>query len=211
MEAGTLLFCKDCEFTNHGPQYLKLIGITFSVFNFLLHPSIFLLSLPPSPLCELALDILHSPLIPENSEAEDKLALLIRRCSEFCLPAPPLTEHWSEDKSLDVRMVYVYRYIRKHYNEPLTLDLLANLVTYNPVYLSNKFTKIFKVSPLRFLQSVRIKKAQELLTDTKLSVCDIGKAVGYLTPSQFCIVFKKNVSLTPYQFRINSQLKKINN
>jgi AraC-like DNA-binding protein len=103
---------------------------------------------------------------------------------------------------LDSRLLIVNRYIRQHYAEPLTLDTLAALIGCNPVYLSNMYSKVFHISPMKYLQSVRMSKSLELLTETDLSITEISNAVGYVTVSQFGTIFKRYYRITPYEYRI---------
>ncbi len=105
-------------------------------------------------------------------------------------------------KKFDIRLLLIHRYIRKNYNKPLTLSYLASLIKSNPVYLSNTFSKVFRISPMKFLQSVRMKKALEFL-NTNMSVKNVAHAIGYISTSQFSEVFKRYYKQTPQEYRKN--------
>ena len=56
-------------------------------------------------------------------------------------------------------------------------------------------------SPQEFLISYRMSKAAELLKLTKLSIADIGNAVGYPNQLHFSRAFKNVYSISPRQWR----------
>lgn len=110
---------------------------------------------------------------------------------------------------IDQRLILVNRFIRKHYNEPLTLQLLAEIIQCNPVYLSNTFSRVFKMPPMRFLQNYRMKKARQFLLETNLTVYEVAEKIGYFSCSQFNEIFKKHYDLTPDQYRLKHHLTKL--
>ncbi|CAM4527953.1 helix-turn-helix transcriptional regulator [Paenibacillus xylanexedens] len=109
----------------------------------------------------------------------------------------------TKNGKIDKRLIFVNRYIREHYKEPLTLQLLSELIKCNPIYLSNTYSRVFKIPPMRFLQVYRMKKAQQFLLETNLSICEVAEMIGYVSYSQFNEIFKKYYNVTPGQYRIN--------
>lgn len=103
-------------------------------------------------------------------------------------------------KKIDARLLLVHRHIRNNYCKPLTLKGLADLINSNPVYLSNTFSKVFRISPMKFLQSVRMKKALEFL-NTDLPIKNIASFIGYISTSQFTDIFKRYYGQTPQEYR----------
>lgn len=95
----------------------------------------------------------------------------------------------------------VEQYIRMHYKEDLTLNLLADLVYLNPNYLSNMFAQATGCTLNKYIKQIRMEKAQELLLNTNMKVTDISQAVGYPNTSYFCKTFQKLFGTTPEQFR----------
>ena len=67
------------------------------------------------------------------------------------------------------------------------------------------FSKMFKESTgenfIEYLTNVRIEKAKELLNNTDYSMKEIGIMVGYADPNYFSRTFKKNVGVTPTEYR----------
>jgi YesN/AraC family two-component response regulator len=109
---------------------------------------------------------------------------------------------------IDSRLIWIHRIIRNQYQQQLTLDILADKLQCNPVYLSNTYSKVFKYSPMKHLQIVRIIKSQQLLVETDLPINEITQSVGYISKSQFASYFKKHVGVTPSEYRRNMMIGK---
>jgi len=101
---------------------------------------------------------------------------------------------------IDPRLIQVNRYIRKNYNSTLSLQELAKLAGVHPTYLSNTYSKVFKVSPIYFVNQLRMKKAKELLGQP-LTLNKIASILGYNSLSQFSSIFKRFFQKTPTQYR----------
>ncbi|WP_448212697.1 helix-turn-helix domain-containing protein [Colwellia sp. MEBiC06753] len=54
------------------------------------------------------------------------------------------------------------------------------------------------------LLSSKMKAAENLLTDSKLSVTDISNRLGYSEQSAFCRAFKRNAGISPREFRVKN-------
>ncbi|TNJ64361.1 helix-turn-helix transcriptional regulator [Paenibacillus hemerocallicola] len=104
---------------------------------------------------------------------------------------------------IDSRLITVNRYIRNNYMRPLTLQYLADLVRSNPVYLCNSYSKVFRVSPIKYLQNLKMAKAQEWLVSTDFTIGVIAEQLGYISQSQFGDLFKRYFGITPTQYRRN--------
>ena len=67
------------------------------------------------------------------------------------------------------------------------------------------FRKIFKdytgYAPAKYFQELKIKKAKEMLQKTSLSIKEISFKLGYTSSEHFFSLFKKNVGMTPTEFR----------
>ena len=92
-------------------------------------------------------------------------------------------------------------YIEGHYAEELTLAKLASMFNFSYYYLSAYFGTHYKKSFTEYLNSVRIKKAQQLLHERSLPVAEVSVKVGYTDNSYFSRVFKKYVGVTPTDYR----------
>lgn len=95
----------------------------------------------------------------------------------------------------------VMEYLKIHYQEPLSLDTLSQLVGYTPQYLSSLFSDEVGMSIQLFLQRMRIEEACRLLATTHLSTAEVAEAVGYQDTRHFSKIFRKYQSVSPREFR----------
>ena len=113
-----------------------------------------------------------------------------------------VTAEFEREQNASNYAVYqVEQYIRLHYGEDLTLNLLADMVYLNPNYLSNIFAQVTGCTLNKYIKQVRMEKAQELLLNTNMKVTDISQTVGYPNTSYFCKTFQKLFGTTPERFR----------
>jgi two-component system response regulator YesN len=92
-------------------------------------------------------------------------------------------------------------YIKNNYSKPLSLDEVSYMVNISPYY----FSKIFKEGTgenfIEYLTNIRIEKAKELLSNSDYSMKEICVMVGYSDPNYFSRSFKKNVGVTPTEYK----------
>jgi AraC family transcriptional regulator len=85
--------------------------------------------------------------------------------------------------------------------EEIRLSELAALVNLSRFHFCTAFRQATGCTPHEWLVNERIKRARKLLADPALHVTDIALAVGYGTPSSFTASFRKQVGMTPTDFR----------
>ena len=93
------------------------------------------------------------------------------------------------------------RYIHSAYNQSLSIPDLAAMENLSNSRYIVVFEKHTGLSPSAYITSLRIKTAKELLLSTDMSVKQVGLSVGYSDPQFFSRVFKKQVGLTPLEFK----------
>lgn len=92
-------------------------------------------------------------------------------------------------------------YIAAHFNEPVTLQLLADKVGLNPNYLSTLFKKETEETLRDYLTRFRIEVAQSLLIRTEYSYSQIASSLTFCSQSHFTKVFREKTGYTPKQYR----------
>lgn len=88
-----------------------------------------------------------------------------------------------------------------NYMNKLTLKKLSDYLHVSESYLSKLFKSETGIGFTQYLNEIRIKHSQELLTSTKMSIVEIALYVGYEDQSYFTKVFKKQVGITPKKYR----------
>lgn len=92
-------------------------------------------------------------------------------------------------------------YIRTYYNRDFSLDELAAAVNLSPYHFIRVFKAETEKTPFEYLLEVKIEKAKELLESNNKKITEIGLACGFSNPSHFSRVFKKNVGISPTDYR----------
>lgn len=92
-------------------------------------------------------------------------------------------------------------YIHGHYDEDLSLQLCADLVSLNTFQLSRMFKKIKGVNFVDYVIDYRVGIAKELLANPELKVLDISDKLRYGSVKSFIRLFKKVTGLTPGSYR----------
>jgi len=94
-----------------------------------------------------------------------------------------------------------------YYNQPLnnipTVQYFANKLGLTPNYLGDIIKHFTKKSPLENIHEFVIKKAKELLEKrSDLNNTEIAYELGFEYPNYFAKFFKKQVNLTPKEYRL---------
>ncbi|MBB6479217.1 response regulator [Spirochaeta isovalerica] len=93
-------------------------------------------------------------------------------------------------------------YIDSHFADPdICLHSVAEHVNASPNHFSTVYSQETGRSFIEYLTSVRIGKAKYLLRNTELRSSDIAYEAGFNDPHYFSFIFKKNVGLSPRDFR----------
>jgi AraC-like DNA-binding protein len=104
------------------------------------------------------------------------------------------------------RISYVIKFIRENLTEDLSIELLSE-----KVYMSeSNFYRTFKhelgSSPNDFIIEDRLKVAESLLRNPRMSVKEAYLASGFNSFSYFCRIFKKKKNLSPTEFKEKSNI-----
>jgi two-component system response regulator YesN len=93
-------------------------------------------------------------------------------------------------------------YINQNYSDDtLSLQKLADHLYISACYLSMIFKKEADETFLKYLVRVRLDAAKELLRNTDLRTAEIAEKVGYPDINYFSFFFKKNVGMSPREYR----------
>lgn len=105
-----------------------------------------------------------------------------------------------EEKSSSI-IEMAEEYIKDNFHKDVSLDEVSKTVNISPYY----FSKIFKEGTgknfIEYLTNIRLEKAKELLSTTEYSMKEICSMCGYSDPNYFSRSFKKNVGVTPTEYK----------
>lgn len=101
----------------------------------------------------------------------------------------------------DAAFLRLLDYIEHHLADEITLDDLCELAGLERSYLITRFKRTFGISPMRYLNAMRIEQAKRLLATTEKTVTEIAYEVGFGSIHYFCRIFKRTTGLAPHLYR----------
>ncbi len=91
-------------------------------------------------------------------------------------------------------------YMEQYYNKQMNIEQLAFMSRLSPTHFRRLFKEIYRVSPLQYLNSIRINKAKDLILTDMYSIGEISEMTGFSDISYFSRVFRKNTGIPPSSF-----------
>lgn len=101
---------------------------------------------------------------------------------------------------------WAFAYIAQNFHNDISVADIADSCKIHRNYLGRIFREHLGVSPQEFLITYRMRKAVQLLRTTRLSIKDIGNAVGYPNQLHFSRAFKNVYGTSPKQWRNEQKL-----
>lgn len=98
----------------------------------------------------------------------------------------------------------IITYINEHLSENITVDDLASRAGLSSYHFIRVFNKETGFTPHKYILNSRIMAAKYLLKNTMLSAKDICFQTGFSCESVFCSAFKKELGVTPTEYRFQS-------
>lgn len=99
------------------------------------------------------------------------------------------------------RVQRMKRFIEQHAFETITLSDIARCLNLSPFTCIRQFKHGTGTTPQRYLSELRLKRAQELLKNPRLTVGDVGQRVGIHDRYYFTRWFSKETGVPPQRFR----------
>lgn len=101
----------------------------------------------------------------------------------------------------DNRIAKTVLYIRKHLNEAIELEKLAEISCLSKDHFIRLFKKELGTTPLQYINQKKIEKAQLLLITEELAVKEIAFQLAFDDYSYFNRLFRKTTGVTPQEYR----------
>lgn len=94
-------------------------------------------------------------------------------------------------------------YVRLNYPNDIKVDDVANCAGVGERYLRKLFAKHLMMSPLDYINQIRVNKSIELLRITNFSIKEVCFKCGFKSPQYFSRLFKQQVGMSPYEISQN--------
>jgi AraC family transcriptional regulator len=95
----------------------------------------------------------------------------------------------------------VVEFMHANMDKQIDLKDLADCAGLSLSHFSFQFRASTNQSPHQYMLRLRIERSKELLTDSRLSVLDVGLEVGFRNQQHFATVFRNSVGVPPSVYR----------
>lgn len=102
-------------------------------------------------------------------------------------------------RSLQVKQVIDF--MTEHLDEDVGLQQLAELLNISRFHFCTAFRHATGFTPHQWLVRIRMERACELLSRSRMTITEVALAVGYHTPSSFAHAFRMAIGVTPTEYR----------
>lgn len=92
-------------------------------------------------------------------------------------------------------------YLQMHFAEGISVVQVSAHVGVERTYFSKKFQETYGVSPIKYIQQLKMNRAKQMMQDTDYTLTEIARSVGYPDLFSFSKAFKKHFAESPTQFR----------
>jgi AraC family transcriptional regulator len=106
----------------------------------------------------------------------------------------------------ELQLRRVHDFVNAHIAYPISLPSLAQAAGLSRMHFAVQFRQSTGLSPHDYVVRERVRKAQQILSETRISVFETALSVGFQTQSHFSTVFKRIVGDTPARWRIDSNV-----
>lgn len=108
----------------------------------------------------------------------------------------------------DYSVAAAQNYMELHYAEDISVTELANLGYELVSCFMRRFKKETGITPMEYLNGIRMKKACTFLKEDDISVLKIAEKCGFETEEKFRTRFKEKFGVSPEQYReVNAAVK----
>ncbi len=110
-------------------------------------------------------------------------------------------EGQSVGKSVSLQLGSAIEYVDKNYPNNFKIADLANECHMSETHFRRIFQEKMNMTPVEYVNFVRVRKACELIDKTDISMEDVAEKVGFVTPSTFNRNFRRIIGTSPYQWK----------
>ncbi len=110
-------------------------------------------------------------------------------------------EGHSIGKSISLQLGSAIEYVDKNYPNNFKIADLANECHMSETHFRRIFQEKMNMTPVEYVNFVRVRKACELIDKTDISMEDVAEKVGFVTPSTFNRNFRRIIGTSPYQWK----------
>lgn len=157
-------------------------------------------SLPKdSPALTVLQDMVRSGLHDQIADGYQASALVYRFMMELLRASSSRTQ---KRNSWPASIQLAIREIERSYQDLPSLDAIAAAAGLSKYHLVRQFKRHTGMTPIEYLSKIRVERSIALLRDSRLSIEEIARRVGYSGSSYYIKVFQRWTGFTPGEFRL---------
>lgn len=112
------------------------------------------------------------------------------------------TAQWQKKEGNNKALIFrIIAYVEENYTDPITLQSLADALSYEYHYLSRVLRESLHIRFRTLVNQYRCERAKELITETELSLSEIAMNCGFQSIRSFNRVFLEITRTTPSALR----------
>lgn len=111
----------------------------------------------------------------------------------------------SGESILNNKIIEIMKIMHNEYAENKSVSYYADIFGLSESRFTHIFKEYAKVSPNKYILSIKIMKAKELLYNTDLSMAQIADLVGIVDQNYFSRLFKQYVGISPKAYRMQDK------
>src|SRR5579872_5644784 len=92
-------------------------------------------------------------------------------------------------------------FIDDHFDSPIDLDILAGEACLSRYHFHRLFRRIYRRTPHQYVTYKRIDRAKRVLATEDCTIAEVCSQVGFESIGSFAMLFKKEIGVTPGDFR----------
>lgn len=146
-----------------------------------------------------------SDIIKDENDARVRDLMFLNLLTVICMKSETRDSESSSASRDEVEEII--RYIEHNYDKPLSLDSLAMLSHYSRRHFTRLFRQVCGMSPMDYLNKVRIKNASDLLVRSDMNIIEISRLCGFEDNNLFSRRFKAVNQISPTKYRRLNKVK----
>ena len=97
--------------------------------------------------------------------------------------------------------------IETNYQDIVTIEEIIKDIPSSRRNMVRRFKQVTGITPIEYLQLTRVEAAKKLLEETNKQMSEVIFNTGYNDPKAFRKIFRKNVGMTPSEYRDRFQVR----
>lgn len=98
------------------------------------------------------------------------------------------------------KLIEAVAFLEARIEEPFDLDACAAQLDLSRRQIERLFSRYMGVTPVRYMNDLRLQHGRALLAETDMSVTEVAIACGYASSSHFSKSFRVKYGISPYRF-----------